>query len=66
VRGWLERKLGAADLDARIGRYGGELAYLLLADPSFRADLTMPGLGAFRAAPPEGASAELRAVLAGG
>ncbi|MGE3287426.1 MAG: S8 family serine peptidase [Pseudonocardia sp.] len=66
VRAWLERKLGTTDLDARIRRYGGELAYLLLADPSFRADLTMPGLGAFRAEPPEGASEQLRALLSGG
>jgi serine protease len=61
---WLEQLLGADGLEDRIRRYEGELAFLLLSDPSFLADLTMPALGAFRPEPPEGASAELRAVLA--
>lgn len=64
VRTWLEQRLGSDGLDDRIRRYEGELAYLLLSDPSFLADLTMPALGAFRPEPPEGASTELRAVLA--
>jgi hypothetical protein len=64
VRTWLQQVLGDADIDRSIRRYEGELVYLLLADLSFHADLTMPGLGAFRGAPPEGSSAELRAVLA--
>jgi serine protease len=64
MRTWLEQRLGADGLDDRIARYEGELAYLLLSDPSFLADLTMPALGAFRPEPPEAASTELRAILA--
>ena len=64
VRTWLEQRLGTDGLEERIHRYQGELAFLLLSDPSFRADLTMPALGAFRPEPPEGASTELRAILA--
>jgi len=64
VRSWLEERLGAENLDAKAARYEGELAYLVLADPSFRAGLTRPAaLAAFVAGPPEGASPQLRAAL---
>jgi hypothetical protein len=63
IRTWLEQLLGSDGFEERVARYEGELAFLLLSDPSFLADLTMPALGAFRPEPPEGASAELRAIL---
>jgi hypothetical protein len=63
VRTWLEQRLGADGLEDRIARYEGELAFLLLSDPSFLADLRRPALGTFRAEPPQGASPELRAIL---
>ena len=44
VHDWLDHTLGPADLDARADRFAGELTYLLLEDPSFRASLAMPGL----------------------
>jgi len=66
VREWLADRFGADQVDEAINRYEGELAYLLLADPLFRAGLTRPGLAAFAAAgPPEAASSQLRAALAG-
>jgi len=66
VREWLADRFGADQVDEAINRYEGELAYLLLADPLFRAGLTRPGLAAFAAAgPPEAASPQLRAALAG-
>ena len=66
VQSWLEQRLGASGLEERIARYEGELAFLLLSDPSFRADLTMPALGPFRAEPPEAASPDLCAILSAG
>ncbi|MGH3611135.1 MAG: S8 family peptidase [Pseudonocardia sp.] len=64
VRSWLAERLGPDDVDARIRRFSGELAYLLLEDPSFLAGLVAPGFGASAAAPPVATSPTLRAVLA--
>jgi hypothetical protein len=65
VHDWLDRTLGAADVEARADRFAGELTYLLLEDPSFRASLAMPGLRASSTdTPPAAASPQLRTVIA--
>ena len=65
VHDWLDHTLGPADLEARADRFAGELAYLLLEDPSFRASLAMPGLRAFSTdTPPAAASPQLRTLIA--
>jgi serine protease len=65
VHDWLDHTLGPADLDARADRFAGELTYLLLENPSFRASLAMPALTAFSTdTPPAAASPQLQAVIA--
>jgi hypothetical protein len=64
VREWLTDTLGPSDLEARTERFEGELVYLLLEDPSFRAGLALPGLAAFSTGmPPAAASPQLRATM---
>ncbi len=65
VRDWLVARFGADGADAAVHRFGGELAYLVLADPSFRAGMTSPALAAFADAAPAAASPQLTAALAG-
>jgi hypothetical protein len=65
VREWLADTLGPTDLEARTERFEGELVYLLMEDPSFRAGLARPGLAGFsRGMPPAAASPQLRATIA--
>lgn len=63
VRTWLVSIVGSDDTEARARRFEGELAYLVLSDPGFRAGLTSPGLRALRVTLPPAASPQLRAVL---
>jgi hypothetical protein len=65
VREWLADTLGPSDLEARTERFEGELVYLPMEDPSFRAGLARPGLADFsRGMPPAAASPQLRSTMA--